>query len=328
MSAMNFSPFPERLQHDSVDDALFQRAYNAVPDTHRAWLKRCIAQLWEHYSMRSPVGARETCETLTHHSGLMATQGQRPLSWCLLLLDETLISPARLLAAALPPLLAGVEHVQVVRLCARKKPWPPALLAALELAGVEQVAQCPAQDSGELFQSLVQTPRSGVVLMPQPLRSLARNIWLDLAQAPGCHLWQPVFSGRAAVLAQDPGAASWDLDILTWSQPDLMVDVWYEEGPDGLAAAAPLPGGWCVRRGGLAALLQETYDLILAPGQHHAEALRKAPLVLGPGQEGCFIWPGLTPCIFQQSAAAWRFSGDAPSFAGDFFRPGAGIPEE
>jgi len=327
---MTASPFPDWLHERSVTDHAFASAYEALSDVMRSCLKLCISQLYDH--CRSQVAATGGCRatTLQHASGLAASIRQEPAPWCLVVLDQDFVSAPRLLATVLPPLVAGVRHLQVVRLAARKAPWPPALLAALELAGVEQVAQTPAQQFQALLEHLQKTGAFGSILAPQPLPTLSQQAWLTLAQASCWRFWQPRFvgqagesalertkertKGRAGVFAADATGLPWKLLILAWCQPDLAVELWYEDGSPLAEPPAALPPAWTVRRGDATVFLQQQYDLVLAPPHMHQAALRTAPLVLGPGEESCWLWPDLQPCVFQQSAAAWKFLRDAPEY--------------
>lgn len=59
-----------------------------------------------------------------------------------------------------------------------------------------------------------------------------------------------------------------------------------------------LPEGFVVLDSGLAGLAESELDVLFAPTDYAAEGLFVAPLVLGPGQEGTFLWPELTPEFF------------------------------
>lgn len=312
---MTASPFPDWLHEGSVDERSFARAYDAFSDAGRSRLKLCISQLYDHCHAQVAAAGGSRVTTLQHDSGLAATLEQEPVSWCLVVLEQDFVSAPKLLATVLPPLVAGVGHLQVLRLAARRVPWPAALVTALELAGVEHVAQAPAQQFHSLLAQLQQQGRFGSILAPQRLQNLSRQAWLALAQASCWRFWQPRFAShsgaRAGVFAADATSLPWELETLAWCQPDMAVELWYEEGAQLAGPPGDLPPAWSVRRGDAAVFLQQQYDLILAPPHMHQAALRNAPLVLGPGQESCWLWPDLQPCFFQQSAAAWTFSSDA-----------------
>jgi len=317
---MTLSPFLGWLHECVAGDQAFERAYGSCSPLQRSWLKLCLAQLHDSWLARFAQGLSGSRHALRHQSGFEDLAAARPLSWCLVLLDKAMTSPSRLLATVLPPIEAGVEHLLVLRLTARRAVWPAPLLTALELAGVEQAAQAPARVCNDLIAHLASCG-PGVVLAPQPLSGLSVQFWQTLARTPGLRFWQPTFQGSAGILAEEGVSSGWNLDALAWCQPDLAFDIWFDHGAPGLETPA-LPPEWRLRRGGAAMFLEQGYELALAPTAVHGQALRTAMLALGPGQESGFVWPDLRPCIFHIHAASWTFSEDAPAAGAP------GVPED
>lgn len=313
---MTLPCFPEWLQEHELGDKAFMQAYEALTAPQRSRLKLCLAQLYESFQARTPGAVLAQSSTLALAGGLVDTLRWRPAAWCLVLLDEAMVSPSRLLAAVTPALLSGVEELRVVRLCAKRAPWPPALLTALELAGVERVARMSAARCAVLAKYLAQNVAPGVILVPQPVLGVSAGARQTMTQTPGLRFWQPVFKGAAGLYAGDASSPGelWNLEALAWSQPDLELELWCMsdacEGED-------LPPGWKVRQGSVEGFLRQGYELVYAPEILRRQALNSASLVLGPGQESCWIWPDLQPCFFRQHAAAWSFSNAAAVFQED-----------
>lgn len=302
-----------------MPDAAFQRAYAALSACHRSWLKLCIARLCDHFGGGLGTAFLEQGSSVRHASGLERCCVSRPLSWCVVLLDEAMVSAPRLLATVLPPILAGVGELWVVRLCGRKVPWPPSLLTALELAGVEQVAQCRMAAAPGLLTHLARGEERGAVLMPQRLEGLSRQAWLDMVQAPRLRVWHPLPQKGIGLYIPTLDASPWDFETLAWSQPDLAIEVWVQHpDPNGVRKedlerewALTLPAGCTPRQGDASDFLEQGFGVVYAPPEMHEAALRGSWLALGPGQEGCWIWPDLQPCFFQQHAAAWSLRSQA-----------------
>ena len=115
-----------------LDDALFAAAWEEVGAQDRALMKTAIA--W-HFHRLGRCGGSGSGERISRGAGFGMRWQDRPAPWVLAALEEGFASPARLLAWLVPALLAGVAQVAVASPC----PPPPAILAALELAGIEDV---------------------------------------------------------------------------------------------------------------------------------------------------------------------------------------------
>lgn len=290
---MHPAPLPEWLQERHVRDRLFLQAYDRVPDRRRAQLKSCIARL---HALLGQNAARFHARTVGHGLGFVAHTQSRPVSWCVILLGD-MRSPLRVLAAALPPLLAGVEHIVVARLgpSRRRAPWPDAVLAGLELAGLETVADLANRSAAMLFRELIASGSSGVVLLPDAADAqLPAEARLQLGAAPNVRFWRPRPVREMGVYCAPE--AHWDLDLLHWAHPDVACCLWNTD--------AVLPQEWRRLQGSIAQFLAQGYDYMFLP---RAESASDMPgeLLLEPGFEGFWFWPGLQPGVFMRDTAVW-----------------------
>jgi hypothetical protein len=216
-----------------------------------------------------------------------------------LFLGPGFASPARCLAALLPALLAGVPHVAVARVAEDASPWPAPVLAGLELAGQELAFALSPGQAQELAAELEGCCAPGALLGlgwgagqgadgPELLRWSAPE-WRVGAWAP---------------------AGDWDWPGLAMAQAGCACEVWLPPKADAAPAeAAGLP----VRRGGWDDFLAAGHAARLVPPELARDALDAgARLVLTPGLEGCWAWPGLTPHRFTHTGLAWAAALPAP----------------
>jgi hypothetical protein len=278
------SAFPSRLLECLVDDEAFALAYDATPPEQRARLKTLIAGLHALYGRRTLLAAGS--ESVLRHGGVVRDRS-RPRSWTLLILGAGFLSPVRLLAALVPPVAVGVPDVAVAVLDGPGNP-PPVLLTALELAGQEQVYRLAPGQAGELVRTLGRSGRPGAVLALDE-GAAAAVPWAGLPAHPFSLAWRPAWDGRIGIWAGDGEPC--DLDVLAWGHPDAALEVW---GAD----ARPDGGHATVRQGEFADFLAAGYAVAAAPPPRHEACLGAIPLVLGPGQEGTFLWPDLLPEAF------------------------------
>ncbi|MBG0789243.1 MAG: hypothetical protein H0S80_01970 [Desulfovibrionaceae bacterium] len=283
----NACDFPEWINEFAVADERFAHAYETVPGHRRALLKTAIARLFEWYGP-SRTTARRLAEEW--RGGFASVQDTVPADYAVVVFDASLVSPARLLAAVVPALSCGVENVLAVRLGTGE--WSAPVLAGLELAGQELVAEMDADRLKGLFEELDASGAKGAVLgleLPQgvfrALRFPTRRIAFTCLR---CDRSVPVW--------MDP-EEPFDLEALAFSHPDLDFAVH--------GAEAALPAGFS--RGGkdFQGFLDSIREVACAPASRVGEALDRARLVLGPGQEGCWVWPQLRPGHFHYHSTAW-----------------------
>jgi len=266
-----------------VDDALFAQAYGDSTDRERALMKTCIARLYDWYGPRKDT-VRE--DARQWRGGFASIHRSAPVDFALVLFDHSLASPARLLAGLVPAVACGVPNILAVRLDGGD--WRRSLLTAMELAGQELVADLTGEELGVLLRELSDAGASGAVV--------------DLAGRPDLFTGQdrlavlgPAFGREAAVFLD--GEATFDLDALALAHPDTAFTAF--------GADVSLPGGF--RRGGeeFSAFLDAVRDVAYAPDDLIGRTLGRVRLALGPGQEGCWVWPELHPDFFLFHRTAW-----------------------
>ncbi|OIQ48763.1 hypothetical protein BerOc1_03516 [Pseudodesulfovibrio hydrargyri] len=275
---------PDLLGESLVDDALFAAAYAESSDRERALMKTCIARLYDWYGPRKDT-AREVATRW--RGGFGSVSRSAPVDFALVLFDENFVSPARLLAALVPAAACGVPCVLAVRMNAVGD-WARPLLTAMELAGQELVADLTGEDLSSLLDDLAQAKASGAVadLTGRPGLCAGRS---------GLAVHTPAFDRTAALYLDDPN--TFDLEALAFIHPDTAFTVF--------GADIPLPGGFV--RGGkdFPAFLDAVRDVAFVPADRIGDALDRARLVFGPGQEGCWVWPELHPGFFLHHRTAW-----------------------
>ena len=298
-----------------VDDAAFAAAYEATGDVDRAHLKTCIARLHVLYGAAGGAGAgdlRAARTAIRWRQGFTSLEHSTPCAWALVCVDAAWASAPRLLAAVLPALFAGVGNVAVLRV-GGDGPWPAPVLAALELAGQEVVADLTADALPALLEALAASGgaagRDGaggrlVSLGEHPdgisarARSLGVSVWRD-GPAPVIGIVEDadaiVLSDRLnvpALRAAHPDATF--LDIPAASSGAIA---------SGFAPLSTLPS-----------LLPLT-AVACAPDQASGW-LDHVDLVLGPGHEWCWMHPGLSPAWFARRAVALLSASVSPGSSG------------
>ncbi|WFS64082.1 hypothetical protein LF599_07960 [Pseudodesulfovibrio thermohalotolerans] len=267
-----------------VDDSLFAEAYGLSADGERALMKTCIARLYDWYGPRKDAAGQVS---MRWRSGMESVRRFSPVDFALVLFDGSFVAPARLLAALVPAIACGVGNVLAVRLDGQGD-WPHPLLTAMELAGQELAADLSSEDVAGLLRDLAGTGASGVVidLAGRP------DVCSDLSRLA---VYRPLFDCSGSIFLDRE--EDFDLEALSFAQPDTAFTVF--------GADSSLPEGFA--RGGtdFAAFLENLRDLAVAPANRIGDALGKARLVLGPGQEGCWVWPDLHPEFFLFHRTAW-----------------------
>lgn len=277
--------FPDGTSEFLVDDTLFARAYQETPDHCRALLKTCIARLYEWY------GPSRTSGGLTEaswRSGFDSIRCHAPVDYCLVLFDETLRSPSRLLAGVVPAMACGVDHLLAVRVGASGE-WEQPILTGLELAGQELAADMDAAAVTRLLDDLDDSGCTGAVV------DLTADGGLRPERSgPAWYRPTPVSSTNVWMEEGD----LFDLEALAFAQPDLDFTV------HGCVGDLP-QGSFLCGTNDLEHVLANLTNVAYLPASLAKAGLDRAELVLGPGQEGCWAWPGLTPEFFQIHRIAW-----------------------
>jgi len=272
--------FPDQTDDLLVADAAFAAAYDTCTAEERAAVKTAIART---------AAACGGAEDVSHQTRVRMRQGfslykvSRPASWTVILLDSTQASPARMLAALVPAILAGVPDIVVCRVVQDGTPFPQGLLAALELAGQELVMECGPKEALSLVAHCCKTDTHGrLVLLGQD------DIFGDVAHIAA--EWDaPLLRYGAAIrigIAASSFAAPVSDAILRFAHPDAdltRVDV---------------------------DIAQDAFSAVFCAETAVQQYLGMTSLVLSPGNEAYWIWRGLSRSFFTETIQGVS-SGDA-----------------
>jgi hypothetical protein len=284
-AAVSFS-WPDLVESRRIPDQAFARAYVAMSDVDRSWIKKNIAQLYALY----PPNQTRAARTSTHwHCGFASHLARRPRQWALVLLSGSNPGPARTLAALLPAVTSGIPHI-LVALSPRHR-RDTSLLTSLELCGAELVCCLGRQQFQDLLHQLAPSWGQGAVLSlgntpPSP------SSWKIIADSVlhGLAYWQAPLASRIALWCENPGQWLWD--VLQWNHPGAHLEAWgpwRTEAPEYISRMA---GDWD------AFCDPQLFARGVPRAMAHDPRLPEAGLLLTPGQEGCWVWPELSPDLF------------------------------
>jgi len=255
----------QALEPWRVSDPVFARAYLLAGDRGRARIKSAIAALFEAGRLgRSPSITTAEC----FHSGLSYTGRCVSRPWYALVIGPGVVSSAQV-AAALSPALARRIPVFVVRPKSRSG-WPSAVLAALELAGVEQVFAPPRESFKRFLKELGQ----GGALCCLGDASFTERVRAIVPRHCFFHRLAPP---ESALLYRGPGVR-WDAHALAFSHAGLR---FLEYGPGASSREAP-----------------HESDAVWAAFAPQDKAPQSARLVLAPGREALWDWPDMPAELF------------------------------
>lgn len=292
MKDTSFS-FPGWLNELVPDDELFARAYEDISDQRRAWMKTGIARLYDCYGPQKDIAGA----SIRHwQSGFDTKQTFSAVDFAVVLFDGSLLSPARLLAALVPALVGGVKNVLAARVAGG--PWRKAILTGMELAGQEMVVDITEAQARRLFNELRDTGHTGAVTVLGPKAAVIKTS--ELQAASRISFWRPRFSRAAAIWMDDK--STFDLETLAFIHPDIIFSVFGVE-PELPADNFSYEGDQ------FEDFIDAIIDVAYLPAERVDRALVKAKVVLGPGQEGCWVWPDLHPEHFQFHSTAWTIGG-------------------
>ena len=290
---MVHTPLPDRLAEALLNDRLFARAYSRTDPAVRAWVKTLAAGL---HPLMDPHGLSTRFGHSAWDSGFSLDTRATPVAAVALFLDQTLDSPAQAAAAALPAVLAGAAATVAVRL-GPGAGKADAVLASLELCGLEHVCRLDRAGALGLLDHLSALPGGAATLFLGSGRTL-RDLAARAAVLPGLVRWQREPVVRIGVFDPD---RTLDLAALRLMHPSARLEVWPRRGK-----AVGLPAGALARGGTFPAFLEQGYSAVCVPRDLIPAALERSLLVLGPGAEGCFAWPGLVPGLFLRRGLALR----------------------
>lgn len=267
--------FPGDCDANLVADAAFAAAYDALAPEERAAVKTAVARMAAIHGTEDAVTGRSSH---VMRQGFRLHAASRPASWAMVLWDGAYAGPTRVLAALVPAMLAGVPNVLACRIRRDGAPFPGPLLAALELAGQELVMDASPEDAAGFVARCCDTdPRGRLVLLGRDpvFETLSR-----LAAERGTLALRYAAPVRIGIPAAPPlpGARPASGEALCFAQPDAaLVPFEGDAPPEGLAA------------------------IFCAEGSAPAY-LDAAPLVLCPGNEAYWAWPGLGRDFYRETS--------------------------
>ncbi|WP_143337278.1 hypothetical protein [Humidesulfovibrio mexicanus] len=261
-----------------VPEACFSRAYASLGDRSRSLIKGLIAR---HYQLDQPMGPLSW--TLDEHYPTMRRESRMaPVSFALLLVDDSMSAPAFLLAALIPALCARVPHVLVAWMGSRSAA-PDTLLTACELAGQERVAAFGPIQVQRLLDACMADGRPGVVLYPGTA-ALAR-----LLQRPTLAERLAASTVRLLALRRPWRVALWrdTADIPPADDVSLLYGVlqWETNRP-----------GQDTHESDWLAFCNAERDLLVCPDERARQG--GAAVTVATGSLGMWRWPGLGPQAF------------------------------
>lgn len=136
------------------------KAYESLGDKGRAILKKCIAR---QYDVWGELPQREV-NSKTFRSGFGVEWTRAPAPWALIVCDSDYPSPAALIAALMPAVLAGVSRILPCFLPVGGD-ISSSLLATLELSGVEEAYAAEEGEVIALARTLTEADGKGRIIL-------------------------------------------------------------------------------------------------------------------------------------------------------------------
>lgn len=255
---MNPIDIPAWLDSFRPADELYEKAYEDTPAHLRALLKTAIAFAFHRYGMND---CHETWRIDCPRAGFCRKEDMRPAAWVLAVAEEGFASPARFTAAAIPAVLAGAAHI----LTASEAPFSPAVITAMELAGLEDSFVLNMGRIELLYDELRNASPDGRILFfpggKEPHEDMMRL--MHKAAAHGTRFYCDRAAPKILSLYRQEDTPSFaeTAKQLLWLHPD--ADILHAPAPGIRAVFSPQP---------------------------FASACA-APLTAGPGMEACWIGP-------------------------------------
>ncbi len=267
------SLIPPWLEQYQMDEALMAQAYDQVDPAARARIKTALAcyfALWPPHADQNSHGRILNGFDLRIH--------EEPAPWVLAVVAPG-YSPARVMAALMPAILAKVSPVLV--LCSG---LPDSLLrSALELAGLEDIFHdlpvTGPQSPRALLEHMQNRAPDGRLLFLCPPADSGPDPWPGLAQMAASR-GTPQWQSCNAPFIQVEGAKGMPVNLMSQLHPDARVV------PD-LPGVSAKEGNICACFG------QET-----RVAQHHFAA----------GLEACWLHQGIMPAWFRNQRLSATFN--------------------
>ena len=294
--------WPQWVEEARLNDGLAAQAYEDTPAQWRAAIKTGLALAHMHFG--SDPGRMWDMRS-DGHLGFWRRSESHAAPWAIVAFTPAYAAAARLAAACIPAILAGVPLIGAV--CVGGQPHRSALVS-LELSGVEDIF---VLDSPGLHR-LLEESRPGGRLVLLHAGELAPT--MELARSMGLPCWQEHHSPTLALVEAHPPLNGQnpaddgnriDLEALYFAQAEALdaaasvaapsvTAPMSTDGPSGattpIARHAQPPDALYLTSGD-----QEQADLL------HGKAFSTGGpgLTLTPGCEGFWLHPGLTPDFFR-----------------------------
>jgi hypothetical protein len=282
---------PELCQDAMLSDGVFADAYESLFAKHRAWLKKLAA---ETYAMIRPVKRAGDRSETRWSAGFVSAEESRIMARTLLFIDAGVSSPVQVAAAALPPILSGTAEIAAVRV-GPGSDSPDSVLAALEMCGVENVYALDHAEARDCLAAALVDPDCACLM-------LGNADWFGgRLRHSRAFVWARREVRRMAVLIGPDG--DFDYDAMAWAHPGAVFAVYGDTDAD-------MPAGFEPLSGGLPAMLETGPEVVFCSRPLSAWSCTEVPLVLGPGQEGCFFWPELTRRTFRRKSLSLWSAGE------------------
>ncbi|MBQ8173140.1 MAG: hypothetical protein IJ474_01275 [Mailhella sp.] len=269
---------PDWLEARRPDDSLYADAYESTPAELRALLKTAIAFSFHRWTnMDGEKREMRSCS----RSGFCHSENSRSADWVLAVLGSGFASPARLLAALIPAIIAGTGRILIVS----EAPFTPSICTALELAGLEDSFVMEGDCLHGLYEDLRSLSPDGRIAFfanADGSISSAQKTLMHAAALDGIPRLRDLPAPRILSLH---GAGSEAEKRLFWLHPDAEI---FREAAPGLRTAFVPDAAACPRN-----------------------AATSAPFICGPGMEAC--WPGPSPEFYRTSScSAFLFQENDP----------------
>ena len=290
--------WPQWVEEARLNDGLAAQAYEDTPAQWRAAIKTGLALAHMHFG--SDPGRMWDMRS-DGHLGFWRRCESHAAPWAIVAFTPAYAAAARLAAACIPAILAGVPLIGAV--CVGGQPHRSALVS-LELSGVEDIFVLDSPGLHRLLEESRPGPGRLVLLHAGELAPT-----VELARSMGLPCWQESHSPKLALVeAHTPvngqnladGDGRIDLEALYFAQAEALDTAasitghMSTGGPNGastpLARDLPPPD----------ALYLASGDRDQADIPHGKVFSASGPgLTLTPGCEGFWLHPGLTPDFFR-----------------------------
>jgi hypothetical protein len=264
---MDFS-FPSQFASRYLADAFFADAYDALAPEERAQIKTAITRTIAVFTSCGCLESSVSSSHKTMRQGFSFHENIRPADWAVIFWDASCLSWTRILAAVLPAILAGVPNILACRVGAPsgKGNIPSAVLAAMELAGQEIVADMSCDEALSLLGESARQVFCGRAVL------LGEDECLDRLAAKAARLGISVQREAAPVrIAVEVGLSS---SVLQFAHPDI-VFLPHDE-------------------------MYAPFSALLCEAEIFDDHIGRAPLVLTPGQEAFWVWRDIDIAFFQE----------------------------